>query len=63
MERPRVGIGVIVKKDGKVIAQLRKGAHGAGSWTVPGGHLEAGEDFFTAAKREVLEETNVNKKL
>jgi len=37
----------------------RKGSHGAGTWSVPGGHLEFGESFEDTARREVLEETGV----
>lgn len=61
MERPnvRVGIGVFVFKDGKFLMQQRKGSHGAGSWSVPGGHLEFGESFEDTARREVKEETNL----
>ncbi|HZI84524.1 MAG TPA: NUDIX domain-containing protein [Casimicrobiaceae bacterium] len=29
----------------------------AGAWSIPKGHLEAGDDAFAAAKREFLEET------
>jgi ADP-ribose pyrophosphatase YjhB (NUDIX family) len=32
---PRVGIGVIVLKDGKVLLGKRKGAHGAGEFASP----------------------------
>lgn len=55
----RVGIGVFVFKDGKFLMQQRQGAHGSGSWSVPGGHLEYGESFEETAHREVLEETGV----
>lgn len=37
----------------------RKGAHGAGSWSVPGGWLEYGETFEEASAREVKEETDL----
>ena len=55
----RVGIGVFVFKDGKFLMQQRQGAHGAGSWSVPGGHLEFGESFEDTARREVKEETSL----
>lgn len=31
-----------------------------GSWDIPGGKIEKGEDIFTALKREVLEETGID---
>ncbi len=55
----RVGVGVFVFKSGKFLMQQRKGAHGAGSWSVPGGHLEFGESFEETARREVEEETGL----
>lgn len=58
-ERPRVGIGCVVLHDGKLLMLQRAGSHGADSWAIPGGHLEAGESPETAAEREVLEETGV----
>lgn len=56
----RVGIGVIVVKDGKFLLQKRTGSHGEGTWSLPGGHLEFGESFEDTAKREVKEETNLD---
>ncbi len=32
-----------------------------GTWEVPGGHIENGEDWESAAKRELYEETGVTK--
>lgn len=55
----KVGIGVFVFKNGKFLMIQRHGAHGAGSWSVPGGHLEYGESFEDTAIREVKEETDL----
>jgi 8-oxo-dGTP diphosphatase len=59
MDRPKVGVGVIVKKDGKILLQKRQGSHGHGMWSLPGGHLEFGEQVEDCAARETLEETGV----
>ena len=58
-ERPKIGVGVIVRKDGKVLVGKRIGAHGEGSWSFPGGHLEFGESVEGCASRETLEETGI----
>ncbi|MBN1645633.1 NUDIX domain-containing protein [Candidatus Woesearchaeota archaeon] len=58
-ERPKVGVGVIIRRQGKVLADIRKGAHGAGTWCFPGGHLEFGEEVEECARRETMEETGV----
>ena len=57
--KPKVGVGVFVFKEGKVLLGKRKNAHGAGDWCSPGGHLEFGESVETCAKRELLEETGL----
>ena len=56
---PRVGVGVFIFKDGKFLMGKRVGAHGSGSWSVPGGWLEYAESFQDAAIREVKEETGL----
>lgn len=58
----RVGMGIFVFKDGKFLMLQRKGAHGAGSWSIPGGHIEFGESFEDTARREVEEETGLKVK-
>lgn len=57
--KPRVGVGIIVVRNGQILLGRRKGAHGAGTWAPPGGHLEFGESAEDCAKREALEETGL----
>lgn len=57
--RPRVGVGVMVLKNGQLLLGRRKGSHGAGEYAYPGGHLEHLESFEQCAKREVKEETGL----
>ena len=57
--QPRVGIGVMIFKDGQVLLGRRKGSHGAGEYAFPGGHLEHLESFEDCARREVQEECGV----
>ena len=59
MERPKVGVGVCVVKDSLVLLGQRLNAHGEGSWSFPGGHLEYGESWEECAVREVSEETGL----
>lgn len=59
MNRPLVGVGVLVHRAGKILLGRRTGSHGAGCWSLPGGHLEFGETPQTCACREVLEETGL----
>lgn len=58
-ERPKVGIGVLLLKEGKVLLGKRKGSHGAGEWALPGGYIEFGESFENTTRRELLEETGL----
>lgn len=57
--RPKVGIGVMIFKDGKVLLGKRKNSHGAGEYAYPGGHLEHMESIEACAKREVMEEAGI----
>ena len=56
---PRVGVAVILLRDGKVLLGKRLGSLGNGTWALPGGHLEFGESIEDCARREVLEETGL----
>lgn len=59
-ETPRVGVGVILQKQGNLyLLGQRKGAHGEGQWSLPGGHMELGESFPEVCAREVQEETGI----
>lgn len=59
MKYPRIGVGVLVIDKGRVLLGKRKGSHGAGTWSAPGGHLEFGESIEDCARREVREETGL----
>lgn len=55
-----VGVGALVGGHGGPLLMVRReGAHGAGTWSVPGGWVEFGEDPMDAAVREVKEETGI----
>jgi 8-oxo-dGTP diphosphatase len=56
---PRVGVAVVAVREGLVLLGKRKGAHGAGTWAFPGGHLEHGESIEDCARRELAEETGL----
>ena len=58
-QRPIVGIGVMLFKDGKVLLGKTKGSHGSGLYAWPGGKLDLMESIFDCAKREVKEETGL----
>ncbi len=57
--RPQVGVGVMIFKDGKILLSKRKGSHGEGEYAFPGGHLEYMESFEDCAKRETREECGI----
>jgi len=57
--KPKVGIGVMIFKEGKVLIGKRKGSHGEGEYAFPGGHLEYMESFADCARREVAEECGI----
>lgn len=59
-----VGVGVWIERlgdDGYELLMLeRAGSDGAGTWSIPGGWLEFGEQAEDAAVREVKEETGLD---
>jgi len=59
MDIPRIGVGVVVMREGKVLLGKRKGSYGADTWSFAGGHLEYGETIEACAARELAEETGL----
>jgi len=56
---PRVGVGAVVIRDGRVLLVKRAKEPGRGYWAIPGGVVELGESLREAAEREIMEETGV----
>jgi 8-oxo-dGTP diphosphatase len=56
----RVGVAVLVRRGGRLLMGLRKGSHGAGTWSVPGGSLLPEESVTACAVRELREETGLD---
>lgn len=55
----KIGCEIIVTRGDKVLLGLRKNCGGAGTWGLPGGHLEYGEKMIEAAVRELKEELGI----
>lgn len=58
-DKPRVGVGAVVLREGRVLLVRRGVAPARGLWAIPGGGLELGESLREAAEREILEETGI----
>lgn len=61
-QKPKVGIGILIFKDNKILLGKRRGSHGDGEYAFPGGHLEYMESFEDCAKREIAEECGIEVK-
>ena len=57
---PKVGTAIIITRDNKILLMKRRGPHGAGTWSPPGGHLDFGESPEQCAAREAKEEVGVD---
>ncbi len=55
MKKSESAGGVVVNSSGEILVVNQHGD----SWSLPKGHLDAGEDALTAAKREIAEESGV----
>jgi len=60
---PKVGAGVLVERDGKVVLVRRAVVPALGSWCLPSGFVEYDEAPEQAAVREFLEETGLEVQL
>jgi 8-oxo-dGTP diphosphatase len=57
----KTGVSVLIfNKLGQVLVGKRKGSHGEGMLSVPGGHIEFFENANITCDRELLEEIGVN---
>ena len=57
---PKVGVGVLVTRNGKLLLVRRTMMPGRGKWSIPAGFLDRGEDPEEVARREVFEETGMH---
>jgi 8-oxo-dGTP diphosphatase len=58
-DRPMVGAGALVVRDGRILLVKRRNPPNKGRWAVPGGLVELGESTLDAARREVREELGI----
>lgn len=59
-QKPQVGTAILITRDNKILLMKRKGPHGHGTWSPPGGHLEFGETPEQCAAREAKEEVGID---
>ncbi|MPZ49794.1 MAG: NUDIX domain-containing protein [Dehalococcoidia bacterium] len=58
-EDPKVGVGVVVELEGRIVLGQRAHEPKLGGWSFPSGFVDAGEVLEDAAAREVREETGL----
>jgi len=56
-DQPVVGIGAVIIQNGKLALIKRGNEPSKGKWSIPGGHVELGENLKDAVIRETKEET------
>ncbi len=59
IQKPKVGVGVMIFKDGKILLGKRRWRHGDGEYALVGGSLEYMQSFEDCAKIEAMEEAGV----
>jgi 8-oxo-dGTP diphosphatase len=58
-DRPVVGVGGVVIRDGRALLIRRGSPPLEGQWSIPGGTLELGETITEGVRRELREETGL----
>jgi 8-oxo-dGTP diphosphatase len=56
---PKVAVGAVVVKEGKILLVKRKYPPKKGKWAIPGGSVQLGETLQAATEREIREETGL----
>jgi len=59
LQQPRVAVGAVVFKDGKILLVKRIKDPQKKTWAIPGGSVNLGETLQEAAEREIKEETGL----
>lgn len=55
----KIGVNTFLIKDNRILLGKRLSKAGFGTWGLPGGHPEPGEQLIEGAKRELYEETGI----
>ena len=58
----KLGVGIILEPEGKILLGRRKGSDGEGQFAPPAGHVEANESIEACVYRELVEETSLKPK-
>jgi 8-oxo-dGTP diphosphatase len=60
---PRAAVSGAIFRGGRVLLVRRARPPALGLWSLPGGHIEAGETAAEALRRELMEETGITARL